>query len=243
MNSNPCVIPTERKDFDGDDRWMSIHRRFLQECREKDPESKKTCLHNYLSIKSFHFSVLFFGDDILSGLIFTEVYRMLEEMHLLNFSIRGDLIQNILWRIINGEMELRPKIVVLHCGTNNTPTDSAEEISEGILECVNQIRKKFDGFVVLLTLLPRGSKPNVLREKNEAVNKIIQEKCVGMPKVQVIDISNGLLQADKTISHHDMYDYLNLTNAAAKKVFEPVWELLQQILNENEKEILLTPSE
>lgn len=82
-----------------------------------------------------------------------------------------------------------------------------------------------------------------MREKNEQVNKIIQEKCVGMQKVQIIDISLGLLQADESISHHDMYDYLNLTNAASKKVFEPVWELLQQILNENEKEILLTPSE
>lgn len=140
-------------------------------------------------------------------------------------------------------MELKPKVIVLHCGTNNTPLNSAEEISEGIVECVNQIRKKFDGIIILLTLLPRGPRPNVLREKNEQVNKIIQEKCIGMAKVQIIDISRGLLQADGSISHHDMYDYLNLTNAASKKVFEPVWEVLQQILNENEKEILLTPSE
>lgn len=153
------------------------------------------------------------------------------------------MIQNILWRIINGELELKPKVVVLHCGTNNTPLNSAEEIAEGIVECINQIRKKCECFIVLLTLLPRGYKPNVLREKNEQVNKIIQEKCAGMQKVQIIDIARGLLQADGSISHHDMYDYLNLTNAASKKVFEPVWELLQQILNENEKEILLTPSE
>lgn len=40
----------------------------------------------------------------------------------------------------------------------------------------------------------------------------------------------------------DLYDYLNLTNAASKKLFEPVLDVLNQILNENEKE-LLTPSE
>lgn len=171
------------------------------------------------------------------------MYRKLEEMHLLNFSIRGDLIQNVLWRISNGELELKPKIVVLHCGTNNTPLNTSDEIAEGIMECVNQIRKNFDGFIVLLTLLPRGAKANVLREKNEQVNKLIQEKCHGMNKLQIVDISQGLLQADGSISHHDMYDYLNLTNAASKKIFEPVWELLSQILNENEKEILLTPSE
>lgn len=59
MSSNPCVIPTKRDDLDGDDRWMSIHRRFLQECREKDPESKKTCLHNFslyfISLITFSF--------------------------------------------------------------------------------------------------------------------------------------------------------------------------------------------
>lgn len=175
--------------------------------------------------------------------MFTEMYQKLEEMHLLNFSIRGDLIQNILWRITNGELELKPRVIVLHCGTNNTPLNTAKEIADGIVECVNQIRKNFDGFIVVLTILPRGAKPNVLREKNEQVNKLVQENCHGLAKVQIVDISQGLVQADSTISHHDMYDYLNLTNAASKKVFEPVWELLCQLLNENEKEILLTPSE
>lgn len=144
---------------------------------------------------------------------------------------------------MNGELELKPKVIVLHCGTNNTPINTVEEIAEGILECLSQIRKKFDGFIVLCTLLPPGCKPNVLLEKNEQVNKIIREKCSGMQKVQIKDISCGLLQADQTISHHDMYDYLNLTNGSSKKVFEPLCELLQSILNENEKEILLTPSE
>lgn len=139
---------------------------------------------------------------------------------------------------------MKPKIVVLQCGTNNIPVNEPEEVAEGIIECINQIRKNFDGFIVVLTLLPRGAKPNVLRDKIEKVNKLIQEKCQGVPKVQIIDISRGLLQADGSISHHDLYDYLNLTNAASKKVFEPVWELLNSLLNENEKELLpLTPSE
>jgi platelet-activating factor acetylhydrolase IB subunit beta/gamma len=57
-----------------------------------------------------------------------------------------------------------------------------------------------------------------------------------------VNIDKGLIQADQTISHHDMHDYLNLTNSGSKKVFEPVWDLLHQILNENEKEKdLLTP--
>jgi hypothetical protein len=37
-------------------------------------------------------------------------------------------------------------------------------------------------------------------------------------------------QADGTISHHDMYDYLHLTQKGYDKAFEPVNELLVPIL-------------
>lgn len=115
MSSNPCVIPTKPDDADGDNRWLSIHKRFLQECTEKDPESekitKKTCFGALQCCPKLSFLVLFIGDDILEGLSFTEVYRNFEEMHLLNFSIRGDKTQNILWRLKEGELEnIKPKV-------------------------------------------------------------------------------------------------------------------------------------
>lgn len=80
--------------------------------------------------------------------------------------------------------------------------------------------------------------------KNDKINSILKEKCAGLYKLQVVEIDKGLVQAEGgLISHHDMFDYLNLTNAGSKKVFEPVWDLLNQILNENEHEKDLTPSE
>jgi platelet-activating factor acetylhydrolase IB subunit beta/gamma len=133
----------------------------------------------------------------------------------------------------------------LHCGTNNSPFNTAEEIAEGIAECLSEIRKKHsESFIVIPTLLPRGHQPNELREKNEKINEILKEKFLSLNKVQIVDISKGLVQIDGTISHHDLHDYLNLTNATSRKLFEPVWDLLSQILNENEKEVdLLTPTE
>lgn len=41
MNINPCVIPTERKDIDGDGRWLAMHDQFIQHARQKDAESKE----------------------------------------------------------------------------------------------------------------------------------------------------------------------------------------------------------
>lgn len=221
------TTPAVCKDLDGDDRWLSIHKRFVQECKEKDPD------------------VMFIGDCILESLQFTEFWNShFVPMHCLNFSIRNDRTQNVLWRLQNGELDnVRPKVIVLHVGTNNI-SDSAEEVAEGLLEIVKTIRSKLsEVYIVIPTLLPRGHQPNTLRDKNAAVNRLLKERCVGMNKVQIVCVDGGLIQSDGTISHHDMFDYLNLTNVGSKKVFEPVWDLLHQILTENEKERDLTPSE
>ncbi|XP_055300747.1 platelet-activating factor acetylhydrolase IB subunit beta homolog [Sitodiplosis mosellana] len=212
-----------------DDRWISIHKRFLSECREKDAE------------------VIFIGDCILETLQHTQTWNQyFAPMHSLNFSIYSDETQNTLWRIQNGALDsVKPKVVVLLVGTNNTQ-HTAEEVAEGILEIVKNIREKLpDAYIVLPTLLPRGQQPNKLREKNKQVNKLIAEKFSTnrKDKVQTVQIDKGLVQADGMISHHDMFDYLNLTNAGYKKVFEPIFDLLSQILTENEPEKDLTPSE
>lgn len=40
-----------------------------------------------------------------------------------------------------------------------------------------------------------------------------------------------------TISHHDMWDYLHLTKSGYTKAFEPVHELLLQILDEEDEKL------
>ncbi|XP_052860130.1 platelet-activating factor acetylhydrolase IB subunit beta homolog [Anopheles cruzii] len=221
------TVPEICKDLDGDDRWLSIHKRFVAECKEKDPD------------------VMFIGDCVLESLQFTDYWnQQFVPMHCLNFSICTDRTQNILWRLQNGELDnVQPKAVVLHAGTNNIE-DTADAVTDGILELVRTIRQKLpDAYIVLPTLLPRGQQPNRLRDKNEQVNRMLRERCVGLCKVQIVSVDGGLIQTDGTISHHDMFDYLNLTNVGCKKVFEPIWDLLHQILTENEKERDLTPSE
>ena len=111
MSLNPCTIPTICQDLEGDDRWSSIvstetcvqkichnpikkiciypqHKRFIQDSKEKDPD------------------VIFIGDCILESLQFTEYWNeSFAPLHCLNFSIRSDQTQNVLWRILNGGLE------------------------------------------------------------------------------------------------------------------------------------------
>ncbi|XP_030035435.1 platelet-activating factor acetylhydrolase IB subunit beta homolog isoform X2 [Manduca sexta] len=93
------------------------------------------------------------------------------------------------------------------------------------------------------SLLPRGQYPNMLREKNSKINQLVREKVANMNKVEMVSIDKGFIQSDGTISHHDMHDYLIPNNSACRKAFEPIYDLLQQILFEGEPEKDLTPSE
>ena len=93
-----------------------------------------------------------------------------------NFAVAGDTTQGVLWGLQNGEGQgHKPKAVMLMIGTNNSGSDSAPEIAEGVGADVLELRKNFpDAKILLLAIFPRGGGPtDALRLKCEEVNKII----------------------------------------------------------------------
>ncbi len=61
------------------------------------------------------------------------------------------------------------------------------------------------------SLLPRGQYPSPLRDRNAEVNGLVREQLKGNARAELLDLDPGFVQPDGTISHHDMYDYLHLT--------------------------------
>jgi len=227
---NPCVIPTPAEDPVGDKRWQSMHNRYKAEAKSSEPE------------------VVFIGDSIVQQLKFTSLWNeKINALHCLNFGIGGDRVENVYWRILNGEFEFNTKIkaVVLFVGTNNTDC-TPHEVFEGILAIIREIHHKLgdDVAIILPTLLPRGQNPNPYRERNEHVNTFLIDQFdreIGMHEeveswvrnVHLVKIHQGIVQADQTISHHVMHDYLHLTDAGYTKIFEPVYSKLCQVLGKN----------
>ncbi|XP_025423022.1 platelet-activating factor acetylhydrolase IB subunit beta-like [Sipha flava] len=213
---NPCIVPEVPIDVQGDNRWMSQHERHVSEAKEREPD------------------VIMIGDSIIQKLQTCPIWNdLFEPLHCLNFGIGGDLTQGVLWRIQNGILDnIKPKVCILHVGTNNFG-NSPEEISEGILTIIKEIRSKLpDCYIIVLDLLPRGAKPNPLRVRNSKVNVIVHEKVKSISRLEVITVNTGLLQSDDTLSAQDMLDYLHPTDSCYRKIFEPVHELLLQILGE-----------
>ena len=74
--------------------------------------------------------------------------------------------------------------------------------------------------------------PNPLRDRNAKVNELLEMKLALLSRVQLVKATPDLVQLDGTISHLDMYDYLHLTPHGCRRVFEPIYDLILQLLAE-----------
>lgn len=162
--------------------------------------------------------LVFLGDSITAGWgskknIWETAFGQYKPV---NFGIGGDRTQHVLWRITNGELDgIKPKAVVLMIGTNNSKTDSAEGIADGIKVIVETIRSKQpQAKILLLAVFPRGEKvsPNSDRDKLNQVNAIIAKLDNGK-NIHFLDIGSKFLQPDGSISKDDMPDFLHLSEA------------------------------
>jgi lysophospholipase L1-like esterase len=119
-----------------------------------------------------------------------------------DFGIFGDQTQNVLWRVLNGELAGRPKVVVLMIGINNLMQgQSPQETVAGIDAVVRSIgRESPRTRILLLGLLPAHSDPaDPLRAAVRQVNALLPQQRLG-PNVHFLDVGSVLLQPDGTIA-------------------------------------------
>jgi lysophospholipase L1-like esterase len=169
---------------------------------------------NVAEAKKGGIDLLFLGDSITDGWHGSsaggKIWRQLyAPRHAANFGIGWDRIQNVLWRVENGELEnISPKVVVLLIGTNNTgkedngqPRNSPPEIIEGVSNLVRQIQLRLpQSKMLLLGIFPRGETPtDSLREQVTAVNSALARLDDG-GRVKFLDLNEKFLAADGTLS-------------------------------------------
>lgn len=77
-------------------------------------------------------------------------------------------------------------------------------------------------------LLPYGQYPNMLRELGTDVNECVKQKIEDMSNV-VLFIPD-LLQPNGTLSEEDAPDFLHPSERGYRKIFNPIFEHLKNIL-------------
>jgi len=120
-----------------------------------------------------------------------------------NFGWGADRIQNILWRLNNGELDnVNPKIVVLLAGTNNvgsaipagTEDAVVADITKGMQAVVTAIRSKSPEAVVIITgIFPRNDNMAVMPVINKINGNL--EKMAEGGKVRFLSINDKLSDA------------------------------------------------
>jgi lysophospholipase L1-like esterase len=120
-----------------------------------------------------------------------------------NFGWGADTIQNILWRLSNGELDgINPKVIVLLAGTNNvgrTVSDAGDDakvddITKGLKAVVEVMRAKApNATLILMAIFPRNDNIAVMPTINK-INENISRFADGK-KIRFLNINDKL--ADK----------------------------------------------
>ncbi len=179
--------------------------------------------------------LLFLGDSITEGWGNNAVWQKhYAPLNAANFGIGGDTTQNVLWRILNGEIEgISPKAAVLMIGTNNFGLhgDQPEAVARGILTLVQTLRKKLPKTkVLLLGIFPRDEKPNTdfrrrIRKVNDQIAALDDRK-----NVRFLDLGPKFLAADGTLPKETMPDALHLSEKGYEIWADTMDPLLKEMM-------------
>jgi lysophospholipase L1-like esterase len=191
--------------------------------------------------------VVFLGDSITEGWeregkeVWEKTYA---PRHAVNMGIGGDRTQHVLWRIQNGNLEglarplkgSPPKLAVIMIGTNNTGSDSAAQIAEGISAVVDATHEKLpDAKILLLGVFPRSEKPTETVRTTLARINTRAAKLTDKPWVTYLDIGDKFLSVDGTLTAEIMPDRLHLSPKGYQIWADAIEPTVHELLGEPAK--------
>jgi lysophospholipase L1-like esterase len=133
-----------------------------------------------------------------------------------DFGWGGDKIQNVLWRLENGELDgVNPKVIVILAGTNNVDTvpggdEKIADIVRGLRALVDLCRRKAPNATIILTgIFPRNDNMAVVPEIDR-INAALSRFADGRT-IRYININDKLADRDGTLFDGMMGDKLHPT--------------------------------
>jgi lysophospholipase L1-like esterase len=150
------------------------------------------------------------------------------------------MTQHVIWRIENGELDgIDPRVVVLLIGTNNSATNTSEEIVSAIRKIVAEIQEKLPrAHLVLMAVFPRGPRinrdgtPDGWEQRMATIRRVNQElSTMSGGQISFLDISSRLVEADGRISESIMPDQLHLSAEGYQRWSDALKPILAGLMN------------
>jgi len=166
-----------------------------------------------------------------------------------NFGWGGDTVQNVLWRLTNGELDkVNPKVIVVMAGTNNIgavlPVDGegakVGEIADGLKAVLEVCREKApDSVIILMGITPRNDNPKakaVIDKVNERIGRMADGK-----KVLYLNINDKLADGDGKLLDGMSPDRLHLSVKGYQVWADALKPVLTELLGPPAKDDLAPP--
>ena len=165
------------------------------------------------------------GDSLIQGLSrYTKVWISFFGKDTLNCGIRGDKVENLLWRAENLEFPPAFRQIVTLCGTNNIEANTPNDIANGLLCSALTIKKRSSVTNVYITgHLSRDLRETQIRNKIKEVNELIIEKCLSIstPRINYIEQDHNWIDEGNCLRTKYYYrDLLHLVELGNKKLGE-----------------------
>jgi putative membrane-bound dehydrogenase-like protein len=167
-----------------------------------------------------------------------------------NFGWGGDTIQNILWRLHNGELDkVNPKVIVVLAGTNNVgnrvPAGGDEgkvaDIVKGLRAVLDVCREKApDAVIILMGITPRNDNPAVMATINKVNERI--ERFADGKKVRYLNINDKLADKEGKLLEGMSPDRLHLSAKGYQVWADALKPLLTELLGPPAKEDRAPPA-
>jgi lysophospholipase L1-like esterase len=209
--------------------------------RSADDQKRFLALNKRVKAKQGKVDLVFIGDSI------TQLWdsagrgvwsRYYGDRKALNLGVSGDRIQNVLWRLDNGNLDgIQPQVAVLMIGANNffTPTNSVAEIVDGVAAVVQLIRKKLpDTKILLLDILPQGKRVNLKRRHIDLVNQELPKLDNGQDII-FLPIGKAFLQPDGILIKELMPDFLHPSRSGYNIMAAEIEPVLASLLGDTPK--------
>ncbi len=149
----------------------------------------------------------------------------------LNLGYGWDRVENMIWRIRNGELDhTEPKLVVVMAGTNNLEVNTPKEIAQGVSKlCIEIYQRKPDSKILLLGVFPRSADayPKELLELNERLAKLDK-----LYFVTFKDIGHVFLNEEGNLTREIMPDLLHPGKEGYRRWAEAIEEDIVRIMGE-----------
>ena len=199
---------TQRRDiyFYG---WMERHQEILAGIRAKSP--KNVLMGDSITHYWGGFEKRESGKE--------SWYKYLAPLDYRNMGYGWDRVENLLWRVYHGELDgFSAENIVVNIGTNNISINSDEEIAEGILFLLNEIRyRQPEARIKFMAIYPRRGAEERVRSLNQAI-----EAKISPAGYEFVDCGKKLVHKNGKIIDELFVDGLHPNEKGYKKIVKSV---------------------